>query len=399
MSPHSMEIGGSQTNAIELAAACRDRGHEVVVYADPGPLSDRVHELGLELLPRRRARIRPGVETALDLRRLVVERGFELLHGYEWPPILEGYAAARLTPRAVAVGTVMSMSVAPFLPSGLPLVVGTTRIRDHVAPRRRGEVALLEPPVDTRLNAPGLDLPPPVELDRDALTVTVVSRLAQEMKLEGILSAIRTVDRLADVRRIQLLIVGDGPAGDQVRAAAGEVNRRHDRDVVLAVGEWPDPRWAYAAADVCLGMGGSALRALAFGKPLVVQGERGFFELLTETSLPTFLEQGWYGVGPGPEHGEGRLESALAPALDSPAVRGELGELGRRLAVQRFGLDTAAGVQERIYADALAGRDSLASTVGDALRSGVGLLDYKVRRRLDRARGLAARDDFNARPV
>src|SRR5205807_398251 len=31
--PHAMEIGGSQLNAIQLAGAVRDRGHEVVVVA------------------------------------------------------------------------------------------------------------------------------------------------------------------------------------------------------------------------------------------------------------------------------------------------------------------------------------------------------------------------------
>jgi hypothetical protein len=29
--PHVMEIGGSQLNAIEIAAAVRNRGHEVVI--------------------------------------------------------------------------------------------------------------------------------------------------------------------------------------------------------------------------------------------------------------------------------------------------------------------------------------------------------------------------------
>ena len=34
--PHRLEIGGSQINAIELAAAVRDLGHEVIVFGQPG---------------------------------------------------------------------------------------------------------------------------------------------------------------------------------------------------------------------------------------------------------------------------------------------------------------------------------------------------------------------------
>ena len=33
----------------DLAAAIRDRGHHVMLYASPGPLMDRVHALGLDL--------------------------------------------------------------------------------------------------------------------------------------------------------------------------------------------------------------------------------------------------------------------------------------------------------------------------------------------------------------
>ena len=38
---------------------------------------------------------------------------------------------------------------------------------------------------------------------------------------------------------------------------------------------------------------------MAFAKPLVVVGERGFSRVLDEDTLPTFLHQGWYGLGDG----------------------------------------------------------------------------------------------------
>ena len=35
---HQLEIGGTQTNAVELSAALRDlHGHEVSLFATPGP--------------------------------------------------------------------------------------------------------------------------------------------------------------------------------------------------------------------------------------------------------------------------------------------------------------------------------------------------------------------------
>ncbi|BCW48489.1 glycosyltransferase [Arthrobacter sp. StoSoilB13] len=95
------------------------------------------------------------------------------------------------------------------------------------------------------------------------------------------MSAMDAVAELARLRDVRLVIVGDGPGMSDAMAKASVINDGLGRRVVLLTGELEDPRPAYAAADVVLGMGGSALRGLSFGKPLVVQGERGFWELLT----------------------------------------------------------------------------------------------------------------------
>ena len=118
------------------------------------------------------------------------------------------------------------------------------------------------------------------------------------------LGAIDTVGRLAQDRRVRLLVAGDGPGLPLVRAAAQAVNAATGRETVLVPGALLDPRPAYEAADVVLGMGSSALKGMAFAKPLVVQGADGFWELVTPQSVDLFLRQGWYGHGSG--SGDGR---------------------------------------------------------------------------------------------
>jgi glycosyltransferase involved in cell wall biosynthesis len=398
--PHTMEIGGSQSNAIELAAAVRDLGHEVAVYSAPGPLVERLGDLGLEHVVRREGRSTPSPSVARHLVDLATERGFDVIHGYEWPPVLEAYAASWATGgRVAAVGTVMSMSVAPFLPQSVPLVVGTAQIRADVQPLRRGPVTLIEPPVDVHLNAPDLELPVPagVELDPGSVLVVSVCRLVADLKLEGLLTAVRVIDRLAETRKVQLLLVGDGGEGPRLRGLADQVNRRHDRPVVVMAGEWLDPRWAYATADVCLGMGGSALRAMAFAKPLVVQGEGGFFRRLTPATAGQFLDEGWYGVEDHDREGaDDQLANQLEPLLEDAELRVALGRYGRDLVSTRFSLESAARVQEQIYRDAVAG-DGLGRPLLEPIRSGVGLVSHKLRRRVARWRGTSTPDDFNAR--
>ncbi|MGY1694446.1 glycosyltransferase family 4 protein [Geodermatophilus sp. SYSU D00814] len=401
--PHTMEIGGSQLNALEIAAAVRDRGHEVLLYAPDGDLLSHAHDLGLEHVPAATAPFHPSPTVTADLARLVRDRGLDVLHGYEWPPALEAFAVRALRPHVAAVATVMSMAVPPFLPSSMPLVVGTQRLADQARRVRRGPVQLLEPPVDTQANRPGIAAAAfraAYPVDPGTAQVVVVSRLAHELKLEGILTAVRAVAALTRHRAIRLVVVGDGPAAPEVQLAAEEANREAGRVVVLVTGQLDDPRGAYDAADVCLGMGGSALRALAFARPLVVQGERGFFELLTPETVGCFLEQGWYGVGNRtPERAAAHLTGVLASLLDDRPLRERLGAYGRELVTERFGLSRAADSQIELYLQAVEARAGRGRTVAEGARCTASVLGHKARRRVQRLRGDVARDDFNAKPA
>ena len=400
--PHSAELGGSQLNAVELAGAVRDRGHEVAVLIEDGPLADTVCRLGLDLLPLDPGvHRRPSPAAIRQLAELTRHRRLDVLHGYEWPPGVEVFLAAR--GGGTPVCTVMSMAVAPFLPRTMPLLVGTADLRDLAAGAGHRSVTLLEPPVDVVANSPSFPaggFRAEHGLDPELPLVVVVCRLVVELKLEGLLAACDAVGALAaaDIP-VQLAVVGDGAARDRVAEAAAKANAQAGRRAVVMTGQVSDPRPAYASADVMLGMGGSALRGLAFGKPLVVQGERGFWSLLTPITQPTFLRQGWYGVGPdvnGRAAGAVRLAEILRPLLADRDARAELGMLGRRLVEERFSLQAAATLQERVYAEAVGTRIGRIEAAADTGRTVAGVTRHKIRRKWQRRRGTVATDDFNA---
>ncbi|QDH10914.1 glycosyltransferase [Nocardioides dongxiaopingii] len=402
--PHDLSVGGSQLNAVELAAAVRERGHDVLVHGVPGPLVERVHELGLEFVPSAPVGRRPTPGVVASLAQVAAERQVDVLHGYEWPPGLECHLAALRSP-AVAVTTVMSMAVAPFLPRTSHLVVGTEQIAAHERARGRQRTSLLEPPVDLAVNGP--DVPLDLAgfrarwgLDDGRPTVVLVTRLARQLKLEGVVTALEAISRVVRTTPARLLVVGDGECRAEVRALSEEVDRVHGPGTVVLTGELADPRPAYAVADVALGMGGSALRAMAFGAPLVVLGEGGYVAPLTEQSLPGFLWRGWYGYGPS---GAGTpaevLADLLTGLLEDPARRAAAGALGRRVVEDRFSLVAAARRQEAVYEAALADRPSSAATVGASARSVGEFAAHHLRRRARRIAGAGATEDFNASPL
>jgi glycosyltransferase involved in cell wall biosynthesis len=290
------------------------------------------------------------------------------------------------------------------------LVVGTERIKSSIR-ARSGSVTVIEPPVDTAANKPSADGAAAFRRQypglRGALRVVVVSRLVVEMKLEGILTLIKVTRLMAEQARgplIHLTIVGDGPAMGDVRAAAELANRAAARmrggDIVTLTGEISDPRPAYAAADIAVGMGGSALRSLAFGKPLIVQGEGGFFEVLDPATLPRFLEQGFFGQAHlEPAEAGARLRSLLHGLAQDDARREQLGSWGRELVQTRFSLAAAAERQADVYRRALLSPMSRRCWLGGGFRAAPGLVRHQVSRRLDRLRDKEVRDDFNARPA
>jgi glycosyltransferase involved in cell wall biosynthesis len=360
---HTMEVGGSQINGIELAGRMAALGHEAVVYGPDGDLRPLVAELGLdwEEAPEKGPRL--SVRSMARLRRIVRERRIDLIHAYEWAPTMDAAFGPHLIDGVPVVTTVLSPEVPDFVPAAFPMVVGVVELLEEES-RRRPTLHLIEPPVDTELNAPVADAARTAELrarfdvQDGEIAVVTVARLVVDLKREGILAAIEAVGVIGDEHRLRLIVVGDGPVRGELQAAADRVNAGRSRELVTLTGQMLDPRDAYAVADIVLGMGSSALRGMAFAKPLVVQGEKAFWRLLTPESLPFFLDGGWYSLGDGVD-GPGRLAGILAPLAADAELRERLGALGREVVVERFSLAAAARIQAAIYAEAVAARSTL----------------------------------------
>lgn len=238
--PHVLEIGGSQLGALDLARALQDRGHEVIVFGQPGPLVERITELGLEYVEAPRPRGRPSPPVMRALCELVRRRGVDLVHGFEWTTGVEAYFGPRAILGVPAVVSVYSMAVAPFLPRDMPLITGTEQMAVWEREHGRPLTHCIEPAVDVRHDAPGaVDTDAfrrQFELDPEALTIVCVTRLAVELKLEGLLVAIDTVGELAKTRPVQFVIVGDGGARATVEERAAAANAAAGRRAVILTG-------------------------------------------------------------------------------------------------------------------------------------------------------------------
>ncbi len=370
---HELVIAGTSVNAIELATKLRDlRGFEVIVFAPHGPMLELVREAGLRYVPAPHASMHPSIPRMRALRELVRAESPDLIYVWETWALLDAFYGVHLPMRVPLLATDMQMFLARVLPRRVSMTFGTLGLVDAAKTSGIRDVRLLVPPVDLLANSPSTHDPARSRAEfsvvGDDILLVIVSRLAHAMKGESLRLAVEAVDAMGERWPVRLLIVGDGPARPGLEVLAHEVNTRLGRTAVSLTGALLDPRPAYAAADIVIGMGSSALRGMAHGKPVVVVGEAGFAATLRPESAGYFDREGLYGKGGG-EADRGRLRAEVEALLGSPATRTALGEFALDYVRRQYALDLLAN-QLGDFCESVSKRPpSLRGLLGDALRT------------------------------
>lgn len=373
-----LALGGCPINALDLARALRAQGHYVVVMAVDEQARVSVlpyaEGAGFDVI-----RIPPGAGLfgrAWHLRRTARRHDLDVIHVFAAWLGRSAVLACGLRGRRVPIVLNWLMDNEFTTTRRTPLVVGTGGLHREAVARHGPRSYLLEPPVDLAHDRPDEDLG---RLFRDQhrfgqeeLVLVVVGRidaLAPEQqhhgvaKLPGLLLAMDAL-LAPGAPEARLVLVGDGSGMTQVSARAAEVNRQLGCEAVVLVGALADPRPAYAAADVGLAMGGSALRVMAHGCPLVVLGDRGFSRIFGPETVEQFLDDGYYGTV-APDDPVANLWAQL-DLLREADERRRLGEWGLEFVRGRHGLEAGATRLEEIYRESLAHDDGWWERLADA---------------------------------
>lgn len=340
---HQLEIGGTQTNAIELAAALRDgHGCDVAFFATPGPMVSKVKSKDLRYIPAPSPGFYPSPARIGALRAVVREERPDVIHVWDWWQCLDAYYGVHLPMGVPLVVSDMNMSLTRLLPKNLPTTFGVPCLVEQAKVAGRTRVDLLLPPVDTRANAPDPELGRRFResqgIDQSELLLVTVSRLSRNMKSESIGRTMAAVRQLAGRYPLRLLLAGEGHARAHFESLAADVNAELGRPAVVLTGPLMDPRPAYAAADVVIGMGGSGLRGMAFGKPVIVVGESGFANTLTPATADWFLWNGIFGQECDMARSRPLVDLIEELARDSE-LRNCLGSFAREFVISNFSLD------------------------------------------------------------
>ncbi|MCP4573054.1 MAG: glycosyltransferase family 4 protein [bacterium] len=334
---------GGEICIVELAAGFKARGHRVVCVARPGSLlAGRAAAVGLETvtLPLLDWYEPLGVGR---LRRLLVERGVEILHTHvPRDHYIAAVATAGLSIRNVGTRHLLNPIHAvplkrPFFRRFSALVA----VSDAV--RRSLEVAALVPPERLVTIPNGVPYPPPAPYEGlrrragvppRAQVVGFVGRLCPTKGLGILLAAAdRLRDRCPDLR---ILVAGeDGNDRRHGAALRREVARRGLDRTVTFLGYVPEAGRYCAEFDVQVvpsraePFGLVTLEALARGCPVVATAAGGSPEIVRH-GREGFL------VPPGDADA---LAVHLERLLASPELRRDMGEQGRVRVRNRFTAD------------------------------------------------------------
>ncbi|WP_345701772.1 glycosyltransferase family 4 protein [Kitasatospora terrestris] len=357
---NNLALGGAQLNAVDIARTLRNRGHDPVLFAQgvdgPAPLVDVAADHGLHITVAGGPDT-PHREVRRQLQKLADEHGSELVHAWEVRAARNAYFGPGRMGRMPVVTTFYGIRMLRGLPRHQPLVLGLGALMDEGRTFGHQDLRLIEPPVNTGTDAPGVvdgsAFREELGVRHDELLLCIVTRLVPDLEKDAGAALTAEAVRHLDDPRIRLAIVGEGPSRERLRTIAASVNRDLGREAVLVPGQLADPRPAYQAADLVLGMGGSALRGLAFGKPVIVHGADGYTAIHQPGPLvEPHASRCMYGFGDGSRDPR-PLAEQIRVLLDDPDRRAELGSWGRGWVVDRFSLESVATAFEQVYHEVL----------------------------------------------
>ena len=355
---NSLEIGGAERMALNLAATQMAGGHQPHIFciSTEGPLASEARELGIPVTGFDKG---PGIRwrTALSMARALWREHPDVVHTHNPPAHFYGAIAARLARVPVIVNTRHS----PVSPRGsehrekrfetllsitdnVVFVSAEAQLAVEQQWKRQPRHSVVIPngiPTCTFRRKPARP-----GAARPRIRFGTVGRLVPVKAQEIMLQAFQRVVQV--VPEAELRIVGSGPLADKLhrdRAALG-IERRvrieaPTNDVAAVLSELD----VFVISSLSEGLPLVVLEAMASGLPIIATRVGGISGVAAEGRVA------WY-CSPGDV-------SALAECMLAAATSSDLavrGAMAARVAQQDYDVSRMADAYERLYKSTLAGK-------------------------------------------
>lgn len=360
----SFNVGGTETQAVELARRLPATGYEVTVgcLKREGPLEDRLQGTGIAI---REFRSRGGIDSPSGLRQLLrmswFLRSFDIVHTHDLWSNLVGVPAARLAGIPAIVSSRRDLSHLEWYQGkrrvclkwiqnlGGAVVTNAAPIRDVLLGEDRFD------PRKVRVIHNGVDVAKfkSARKDRirlfpdagDGKLVVLVGNMHTDVKGHPwlIAAAPAVLERFPDTR---FVLVGDGEQRSSFERQARESGVLQN---FLFVGRRSDIPEILASCDIAVlpsraeGLPNAVLEYMAAGLPVIASRVGGNAEL---------VQDGVTGMLVPPED-SAALSAALLKLLSEPALARCLAQAGHEFTVRNFSFERLVQDIDALYTELL----------------------------------------------
>lgn len=289
-------IGGTETHVLSLAEELINKGINVVVMANEGPLcvefeklNCKIYNVDFPLYIVTDSREKYRYEN--EIKKIIKEEKINLVHGHQSP---SGALCIDICNKmgVACVFTIHGLYYQDIVKDRLKLVDNVISVSKPVSDW------LTDFEVNSRVipNAVDFDkfknlknknnIREELDISEDAFVVLYCSRLAwhKSAVAQNLIKVCRDLKRMENID-IHVLIIGDGPGFNNVNALAENANKILKDEYVHVLGGKTDLKDYYSTCDCVVGTGRVAIEAMAFEKTIIASGNHGYFGILSEDNL------------------------------------------------------------------------------------------------------------------
>lgn len=365
----AMNIGGAETQILELSRELMSRGHEVTLASNGGVYADELAKYSAKIvkLPLHNKKPASVIKSWRGLEKLLRENEYDIVHAHARIPAfiagrLNRYVTRDNVKFRLVTTTHLNFTVNPLWRKIACWGENTMAVSDDIADYLVREYNYPREHIYTTIN--GIDtekFSPKISpdsvikkhsLNRGNLRVVYMSRLDPD-RAEPAYRVIEAADELAESRpNLDFVIVGGGGCFDELNDLADKVNKKHGRNLVIMTGGVANTNEYCALADIFIGVSRSALEAMAEEKTLILAGGQGGLGIFDESKLDDAVKTNFCCRGCEMMTTE-QLRNAIVELAENEELRQKLGKYNRELILKSYTAKRMTDDYVKMYKDTL----------------------------------------------
>lgn len=293
-----MDIGGAETHIMELAKGLAAAGHTVHVVSEGGIFADELVNCGIPhtYAPLSSKTPKNILSSYKILKKLMQEEQFDIVHSHARIPNV----IIHTLKRKFRFGFVSTLHFAftkntlakKFTVWGDKCLVVSEDLKRHLIRNSHMKTKDITITVNGINEKDFVGIKPEPELMKElgirdnSKKIVCVCRLEKGNCDSAYLLLQRSEELNRKLKDVQIIIVGDGDAFEELSQKADVINRTLGENTAILTGKRSDVNKIIAVADVFVGISRAALEAMAAGKIVVLTGSYGHLGVLTEKDFP-----------------------------------------------------------------------------------------------------------------